>query len=71
MYAGAQNLIVSLWKVSDSSTADLMVSFYGDLVYNSGKPNFSSALRKAKISLINSEKYSDPYYWAPFILVGN
>ncbi len=71
MYAGAQNLIVSLWQVSDSSTADLMISFYGDLVYKSGQPNFSSALRKAKISLINSEKYSDPYYWAPFILVGN
>lgn len=70
MYAGAQNLIVSLWKVSDLSTADLMISFYGDLVYQTDNLTFANSLRKAKISLIKSEKYHEPYFWAPFILVG-
>jgi len=70
MYAGAQNLIVSLWKVSDISTADLMISFYSDLVYKTDHLTFANSLRKAKIGLINSEKYNEPYFWAPFILVG-
>ncbi|WP_421869739.1 CHAT domain-containing protein [Marinoscillum sp.] len=70
MYAGAKNLIVSLWQVSDASTSQLMIDFYQQHLVHSGNMQFSDDLRKAKLKLINSEMYSDPYYWAPFILIG-
>ncbi|MEQ8470533.1 MAG: tetratricopeptide repeat protein [Marinoscillum sp.] len=67
LYAGAKNLVVSQWKVSDESTAKLMVDFYGAMMNGSTK---SSALRDAKLALIKSEKFKQPYYWAPFVLIG-
>jgi len=69
LYAGADNLIVSLWKVSDNSTAEMMTHFYSDLL-ESEKHTFTSPLHKAKLKLIESEKYAHPYYWSPFILIG-
>jgi CHAT domain-containing protein len=67
-FSGADNLILSLWKVADKSTSFLMQSFYqkelGEESYS-----FSNGLRNAKLSMINSD-YSAPYYWAPFILWG-
>lgn len=70
MYAGAKNLIVSLWQVSDASTAELMINFYKQHLNHSTNMVFADDLRKAKLSLLNSENYKDPYYWAPFILIG-
>jgi CHAT domain-containing protein len=69
VYAGADNVIVSFWKVADESTAELMVSFYKNLLSSETK-DFSSALQKAKLTLINGKNYSSPYYWAPFVLIG-
>ncbi len=66
IYAGAKNIVVSLWKVSDNSTAELMIDFYDRLNGN----NFSESLREAKMELMKDPKYADPYYWAPFILIG-
>ncbi|HTH56557.1 MAG TPA: CHAT domain-containing tetratricopeptide repeat protein [Cyclobacteriaceae bacterium] len=68
-YAGAKNMIVSFWKVSDESTAELMISFYQQVIKNNYQ-NLSDALRKAKIDIIKSDRYSSPYYWAPFFLIG-
>jgi len=65
-YSGADNLILSLWKVADESTSLLMQSFYQGELKN-GDESFSNKLRKAKLAMINSD-YSAPYYWAPFIL---
>ena len=70
MYAGARNLIVSLWQVSDASTSELMIDFYQQHLNHSSNMIFSDDLRKAKLKLIASENYADPYYWAPFILIG-
>lgn len=69
VYAGAKNIIVSFWSVADESTAELMKDFYSDLLQQQS-PNFSENLRKAKQALIHDKKYSAPYYWAPFILIG-
>lgn len=66
LYAGAENVLVSLWAVSDTSTANLMTDFYSSIV----NENYSQALQEAKKSLINSDGFSEPYYWAPFILIG-
>jgi CHAT domain-containing protein/Tfp pilus assembly protein PilF len=64
--AGAQTLIMSLWKVSDQQTNELMVDLYHRLL--SGKPR-AEALREAQLAM--KEKYSDPYYWGAFICQGN
>jgi CHAT domain-containing protein len=69
VYAGAKNIIVSFWKVADESTSELMVDFYTTLLQNKNK-GFSEVLQKAKIDMITQGKYSSPYYWAPFILIG-
>jgi CHAT domain-containing protein len=68
-FAGARNILVSLWKVNDASTAELMINFYKTLLQN-GQNEISSALREAKLAMIKGEKFSDPYYWSPFVLSG-
>jgi CHAT domain-containing protein len=60
-------VVVSLWQVADNSTADLMVKFYQDLLRMNHK---AAALRQAKLKLIGSARYAHPFYWAPFVLIG-
>jgi CHAT domain-containing protein/Tfp pilus assembly protein PilF len=69
VYAGSKNIIVSFWSVADQSTASLMKNFYRQMLETS-TPDYSSALRQAKVNLIHEDKYASPYYWAPFILIG-
>ncbi|WP_018342640.1 CHAT domain-containing protein [Cytophaga aurantiaca] len=69
-YAGADNITVSLWKVSDASTQVYMNDFYA--IYLNGNQNdFAQASREAKLKLLNSSEFSNPYYWSAFILIGN
>ncbi len=75
LYAGAQNLIVSLWKVADASTSQMMIDFYEHLLNPNSEHqikgvNFGNPLRQAKLQLISQGKYAAPYYWSPFVLVG-
>lgn len=65
VYAGAQNIVVSLWKVADASTSQLMTSFYTSV----SADNYASSLRQAKLDMIEGE-YKHPFYWAPFVLIG-
>ncbi len=71
MYAGAPTVGVSLWSVADKSTADLMTDFYRRLFSTSEGTTSSSALRGAQLAMITGKKYSAPFYWAPFVLVGD
>lgn len=71
MYAGAKNLIVSLWQVADASTSQLMIDFYTQHLYHSNNNIFSDDLRKAKLNFIKGSQFQDPYYWAPFVLIGH
>jgi tetratricopeptide (TPR) repeat protein len=64
--AGAKTLIMSLWKVPDRQTQELMVDFYRRLL--AGVPR-AEALRQAKLTL--KEKYPHPLYWAAFICQGD
>ncbi|HXQ72439.1 MAG TPA: CHAT domain-containing tetratricopeptide repeat protein [Pyrinomonadaceae bacterium] len=70
MYAGAPTVGVSLWSVADKSTADLMTDFYQRLLSASAGTS-SGALRGAQLAMISGKKYSAPFYWAPFVLVGD
>ncbi|HKP82964.1 MAG TPA: CHAT domain-containing protein [Pyrinomonadaceae bacterium] len=71
MYAGAPTVGVSLWSVADKSTADLMTDFYRRLLSTGEGTTSSSALRGAQLAMISGKKYSAPFYWAPFVLVGD
>lgn len=71
MYAGAPTVGVSLWSVADKSTADLMTDFYKRLLTAGDTTTASSALRGAQLAMISGKKYSAPFFWAPFVLVGD
>ncbi|WP_138499405.1 CHAT domain-containing protein [Nostoc sp. PA-18-2419] len=79
---GAKAAIASLWSVDDGGTQALMSAFYN--ILSSEKLTKTQALRQAQISLITGSQaknnnapatpvnnFSHPYYWAPFILIGN
>lgn len=63
LVAGAEQLVMSLWKVDDLATQELMVSFYQNWI---GGNDYSLALRNAQLEL--KEKYPEPYYWGAFVL---
>jgi CHAT domain-containing protein len=67
-YAGARSIVASQWKVADQSTATLMVAFHRLL--RQGLPK-DEALRQAMSRLEHNPATSHPYYWAPFMLVGD
>jgi CHAT domain-containing protein len=66
IYAGASTVVASLWKVDDQATSLLMRSFYTHLKRGRGK---AEALRIAQSE--TRRQYSNPYYWAAFILTGD
>ena len=70
LYAGSPTVGVSLWSVADKSTAELMTEFYKRL-FSSDSTSASASLREAQLAMINGKKYSAPFYWAPFVLVGD
>jgi CHAT domain-containing protein len=57
---------MSLWKVPDEQTKDLMIDFYNGIL--AGKPR-AEALREAQLNM--KKNYPDPYYWGAFICQGN
>jgi CHAT domain-containing protein len=67
IHAGAPSVVASLWKVSDESTVELMRVFYRNLK-NMSK---SEALQRAQLDLMKSSFRFHPYFWAPFILLGD
>jgi CHAT domain-containing protein len=64
--SGARSTLATLWSVQDQSTANFMTEFYHQLSQTSK----AESLRQAQLKLLQSQ-YSHPYYWAPFVLVGN
>ena len=67
LIAGAKSVIISLWDVEDESTSILFTKFYELL--KSGKSK-SESLRLAKMYLKNGTRFDHPFYWAPFVLIG-
>jgi len=69
LYSGTKSTMVSLWSVSAVSTLKLMESFYKKI--KNEKMSKAEALQKAQIGMMQDEHYSHPYYWAPFVLIGD
>ncbi|MCC5618432.1 CHAT domain-containing protein [Nostoc sp. CHAB 5836] len=67
--SGARSTLATLWSVEDKSTVELMNKFYSEL--NQPGVTKAEALRQAQLSLLRSPNYRYPYYWAPFVLIGN
>jgi CHAT domain-containing protein len=83
---GARAVISSLWEVDDNSTGDLMADFYKRWADGGGNVMKVEALRLAQLDLLTGKvapkpdytgkpnaptSYAHPYYWAPFVLMGN
>ena len=69
MLSGAKALALTYWAVDDDSTAALMTLFYKHL--REGKLPGHIALHKAQTEMMQSAKFSEPYHWASFMLVGS
>jgi CHAT domain-containing protein len=71
--AGTSTTVVSQWKVDSAGTARLMIDFHRNLQSESGPSQTSSAeaLRRAAIKLMADPKYSHPFFWSGFVVVGN
>lgn len=64
--AGARSVMMSLWKVDDDATRQLMVTFYNSVLAGGSK---GEGLRNAQLHMI--AQHLEPYYWAAWILSGD
>jgi CHAT domain-containing protein len=73
--AGCPTTVVSQWKVDSSSTTALMIEFHRHLTARGSAKGAAAskaqALRMAALSLLKDKRYSHPFYWAGFIVVGD
>jgi CHAT domain-containing protein/tetratricopeptide (TPR) repeat protein len=68
MYAGTPRVLVSLWKVDDQATAEMMTRFYKLILEKKLPP--AQALREAQLQMQTETEWKSPYYWSAFILQG-
>jgi tetratricopeptide (TPR) repeat protein len=73
LFAGARALLVSHWPVDSRATVALTTSLFRN---QSNDPTLSraAALRQARLSLLNDSsvgRFAHPFYWAPFVIVGD
>jgi CHAT domain-containing protein/tetratricopeptide (TPR) repeat protein len=75
LIGGASNVVASLWLVGDKTTSSLVAHFYDNLAKGSpATPRFAESLTRAQRQLIEELRLSGknhPFYWAPFLLVGD
>ena len=67
LYAGARNVVATLWRIDDRGAAVFAERFYGEL--SSRSP--VEALAAAQRAMIRHPKYSAPRYWAAYTLTGD
>ena len=65
--ANARSAMGTLWPISDEAAFQLMTQFYKNI----NTMSKVKALQQAQLSLINRPEMRNPFYWSPFILVGN
>lgn len=66
--AGSETQVMSLWKVDDDGTKDLMVDYYQRLLKSEGR---SEAMRQAQLAMLHGPHRHHPFYWASFIVSGD
>nr|WP_243147194.1 CHAT domain-containing protein [Scytonema sp. UIC 10036] len=73
--AGAKSALATLWAIDDVTTVQIATDFYSKLSSDRNTTK-AQALQAAQIGLIegktaDGQKYTHPYYWSPFLLIGN
>lgn len=66
--AGSPTTVVSQWKVDSASTSQMMLEFHRSYRASGSK---AEGLRKAMLKLLRSNQYKHPFYWAPFVVIGD
>ncbi|EIJ44235.1 hypothetical protein BegalDRAFT_3419 [Beggiatoa alba B18LD] len=66
---GAKSVIATLWQVDDESTGQLMSKLYH--LRATDRLNKAESLQQAQLVLLKDPRYQHPFYWSPFILMGN
>jgi CHAT domain-containing protein len=67
IYAGAHNVISSLWKINDRYSSEFMINFLQEVA---SEQSYTGALRQAKLQFLADPATAQPRFWAPFILIG-
>ena len=70
MYAGARDVVASLWSVDDIATSELMKLFYQGML-GPKKLGAAAALREAQIAMYTNKRFSSPYFWSAFTIQGD
>ena len=66
--AGAPTVIASLWSVNDVSTKETMQAFYKEITAGQSK---AESLRRAQLAVMHDPRFAHPYFWAPFVVLGD
>jgi CHAT domain-containing protein/Tfp pilus assembly protein PilF len=71
--AGSPTTVVSQWKVETESNSELMIAFHRNLGAGTAATPMSKAqaLRQAALKLKRNRQYNHPFYWAPFVIIGD
>jgi CHAT domain-containing protein len=73
--AGSESQLISLWKVADDGTKDLMTAYYQGLKQGEGRINALHEVQKqmlrGELKAKGGQSYQHPYYWASFIPSGD
>ncbi|MCU0550548.1 MAG: CHAT domain-containing protein [Leptolyngbya sp. Prado105] len=71
--SGARSTVATLWRVNDEASAKLMEVFYAELAkINQTGISKAEALRRAQLAILKDPTYEQqPFFWAPYILIGN
>ena len=67
--AGARSALATLWFVDDAATSILITDFYKEL--RNPEMTKAKALQNAQKKLLKKRKFRHPFYWAPYLLIGN
>jgi hypothetical protein len=65
---GSRTQVMSLWKVDDAATEEMMTAYYTRLQQGAGK---SEAMRQVQLAMLTHTNRERPYYWASFIVSGD
>lgn len=68
---GIPTVVASLWNVNDRNTARLMKRFYELMISNKGMNKAKALQQLQKEEIAHGDLRSHPYYWAPFVMMGN
>ena len=66
--AGAETVVLSLWRVDDDATQALMHAYYQNLTQGQGR---ADAMREAQLTMLQQAESRHPYFWAAFVVAGD